>query len=118
MMEPAKDRLGSHIAAGSYTRLRRRCTGRTLAQTPMRLPLIVIIDVPFDGSLQMLVARNQLVVQAFIANTPDPSLCDRIGSRRLDRRTDLANCQGFDAPVEYGTEAAITDVNQVSGTFR
>ena len=78
----------------------------------MRSPSIVVVEVLIDRSLQALVAKNQSVVQAFISDAPHPAFCDRIGFWRFDRRTDLLDAQGLDAPVKYGTETAVTVVDQ------
>ena len=66
MMQPPKDRLGSHIAAGSSTRLCRQCTGRTLAQNPMRPPLIVIQPPCFDLLLRVFNGKKLTDVQTLI----------------------------------------------------
>jgi len=78
----------------------------------MRSPLIVVVDVFVDRPLQVLVAKNQSVIQAFVADTAHPALCDRISLRRLYRCTDLRHSQRFDASIELGAEAAVTVVDQ------
>ena len=75
-------------------------TWRSLAKTSVRPPSIVIIDVLIDCSLQVLVAKNQPVIQAFIADAPDPTLCDCIGLWCFHWSADLSDTERSGSAIE------------------
>lgn len=83
----------------------------------MRSPPIVIVDVFFHCSLQVLVAKYQMVIKAFIADAAHPAFCDCIGLWRHYRCMDLLDTQRFDASIENGAETAVTVMDQESGRF-
>ena len=78
----------------------------------MRSPSVVIVDVFHHCPLQVLVAEDKPVIQAFIADAADPAFCDRIGLWRFHGCKDMLDSQRFDASIEYGTETAVTVVDQ------
>ena len=83
----------------------------------MRSPPIVIVEVFFHCSLQVLVAKYQMVIKAFVADAAHPAFCDCIGLWRHYRWMDLLDTQQFDASIEDGAEAAVTVMDQESGRF-
>ena len=56
----------------------------------MRSPSIVVDSVFIHRSLQMLVTKYELMIEAFITNRTYPSFCDRIGLRSFYWSADLS----------------------------
>ena len=114
MMQSAEDWLGDNLAAETPLWLGDRRTRRNLTQAPVRSPSIVVLDVLTDVPLQLLMAENQAVIEAFGADTSHPAFGDCIGSWGFHRRPELLDLQRLNAAVEKGAEAAIVVVNQES----
>jgi hypothetical protein len=95
--------------------MRRRCCGRpgcALSDGTTWVPVVEIADILGQELLQMALIEYEHVVQARRPNRSDPTLGDRVGPRRSERRANLGNTEITDPPIEAGAIIAVAIMNK------
>ena len=114
MMEASKHWLSDDRSSLSDL-MRRRCRGRAgcaLFDGTMWAPVVEIPDILGQQLLQMALIEYEHVVQALRPDRSHPTLGDRVGPRRSERRANLGNTEMTHAPIEGGAITAVAVVNE------
>ena len=78
----------------------------------MWAPVVEIADVLGQELLQMALIQYEHVVQALRPDRSHPTLGDRVGPRRSERRANLGNTEITDPPIEAGAITAVAIMNE------
>ena len=95
--------------------MRRRCRGRAgcaLSDRTMWAPVVEIADILGQELLQMALIEYEHVVQALRPDRSHPTLGDRVGPRRSERRASLGNTEITYPPIEGGAITAVAIMNE------
>jgi hypothetical protein len=114
MMEASKHWLSDERSSLSAL-IRRRCCGRAgcaLSDGTMWAPVVEIADILGQELLQMALIEYEHVVQALRPDRSHPTLGDRVGPRRSERRANLGNTEITDPPIEAGAITAVAIMNE------
>src|SRR4029450_104176 len=99
-VHPAFASLMDGVQAGRWIR-------GSKPERPMRPMHVVMLDVDAQHPLQVAASYDQQQVQALSADRADPTLCKRVGVRRLDRRQDDLGTLGPEEIVESSAELGV-----------
>lgn len=110
MVEPTQDRSDSDPTVAGR-RLRNRCPQAEAAVRPI---VVVAVDKPGQDPAEMTLAEGNQMVEALLADCPDPPFRNRVRAERLDRCPQALDSQPGTAPAEVGAPDPITVVDQKS----
>ena len=77
--------------------------------------LVEVGNIHIEHALEMLLLKDQQVVQAFLPHTSQEALADGIGSRSVIRGLEQLDATGRRHPVETGSKLAVVITNQILG---
>ncbi len=75
--------------------------------------LVEVGDIGIEHALELLLLKDQQVVQAFLSHTSQEALADRIGSRSVIGRLEKLDATGRRHSEETGSKLAVVITNQV-----
>ena len=79
----------------------------------MRLCLVEVRYIRIEDALELLLMKDQQVVEAFLPHTLQEALTDRIGSGSVIRRLENLDATGRRHPDETGSKLAIIITYQI-----
>src|SRR5215469_10098015 len=83
----------------------------------MRPCLVEVHHIRIEHALEVLLMKNQQMVEAFLPYTPQEALADRIGSGSVIRRLEQLDATGRCHPEEIGSKLAIIITYQILGSL-
>jgi len=111
-MQSAEDVRCDDLPVGGSRPEHCRIARRALAKRSMRTPMIKVADIRRHYSTQTSFVEDKQVVEALGTYRFDPTLRNRIRSRRPERRPDLLNAKVSHAAVECRAITAVAVVNE------
>ena len=82
----------------------------------MRSSLVEVSDIAIENALELLLAEDQQVVQAFLSDAPQIAFADGIGLWHVNRRLEKFNITGGHRhSPETGTKLAVVITDQILG---
>jgi hypothetical protein len=111
-MQSAEDVRCDNLPVGGSRPEHCRIARRALPKRSMRTPMIEVADIRGHYSTQTSFAEDEYVVEALGTHRFDPTLRNRIRSRRPERRPDLLNAKVSHAALERRTITAVAVVNE------
>src|SRR5215469_9005069 len=112
VMQSVEDVRCDDLPVGGSRPKHCRIARRALAKRSMRTPMIKVADIRRHYSTQTSFAEDEYVVEALGTHRFDPTLRNRIRSRRPERRPDLLNAKVSHAALERRTITAVAVVNE------
>jgi putative tryptophan/tyrosine transport system substrate-binding protein len=114
VMETSKDRYRDDLCSLGVSRRRKwlRRAGRTLSDRAMWAPAVEIPDILGQDFLQVALIDDEHVVEALGPDGPHPTLGNRVGPGRSERRAHLDNTEITYPPIEAGGITAVAVVNE------
>jgi len=114
MVEPTQDRNSDHLAL-RMLRGPRHFTrdGYLLLDALMRSCLVEVDHIGIEHALELLLLKDQQVVEAFLPHTPHEAFADRIGAWRMRGRFENLDATCPRHPSKARPEFAIVITNQV-----
>ncbi len=86
MVQSSHDRNGNHLVACILSARNRSALFRDLLPNPLMRPCLVEVrDVRIEHALELLLLKDQQVVEAFLPDAPQEAFTDSIGSRCMIR---------------------------------
>src|SRR5437016_10807120 len=119
MVEPTQDRNSDHLAL-RMLRGPRHFTrdGYLLLDALMRSCLVEVDHIGIEHALELLLLKDQQVVEAFLPHTPHEAFADRIGAWRMRGRFENLDATCPRHPSKARPEFAIVITNQVRSEER
>ena len=81
----------------------------------MRSSLVEVSDIAIENALELLLAEDQQVVQAFLSDAPQIAFADGIGLWHVNRRLEKFDATGHRHSPETGTKLAVVITDQILG---
>ena len=81
----------------------------------MRSCLVEVGDIGLEHALELLLLKDQQVVQAFLPHAPQKAFADGIGSWRVNRRLEKFDATGHRHARKAGPKLAIVITDQILG---
>ena len=81
----------------------------------MRSSLVEVSDIAIEHALELLLAEDQQVVQAFLPDAPQIEFADGIGLWHVNRRLEKFDATGHRHSPETGTKLAVVIIDQILG---
>jgi hypothetical protein len=116
IVEPTHDRKSDHFVPCILSGRNRSAPLRYLLLNPLMRPCLVEVGhIRIEHPLELLLLKNQQVVQAFLPHTSQEAFADRIGSWCMNGRCENLYRTRGRHPSKTGSKFVIVITNQVLG---
>jgi hypothetical protein len=118
MVQPTHNRKSDHLVPCILSGRNRSALFRDLLPNPLMRPCLVEVHhIRIEHTLELLLMKNQQMVETCLPYTPGEALADRIGSGGVIRRLEQLDTTGRCHPEEIGSKLAIIITYQILGSL-
>src|SRR5260221_431490 len=114
MVQTTQNRTSDHLVPRILRGRNQSMPFRDLLPNPlMRSYPIEVIDIGVEHALELLLAEDEQMVQAFLPHTSQEALADGVGSWCMNRRLEQLDVTGRRHPEETGSKLAVVITDEI-----